>query len=68
MKIVISIIGILVMASCNNGGNSTKNSDSTAINTKTNNPADGGPNNGLGDTTTYNRSNDTVTHDTIPKK
>lgn len=68
MKIVMCIMGILVMASCNNGGNSTKNSDTTTINTKTNSSADGGPNNGLGDTTTYNRSNDTMTHDTIPKK
>ena len=38
------------------------------INTTESNKADGGPNNGLGDTNTYNRMNDTMSHDTSNKK
>jgi len=68
MKIATIIIAILLLVSCNNSGTSTKTTDSVTINTTESNKADGGPNNGLGDTNTYNRTNDTITHDTLNKK
>jgi hypothetical protein len=68
MKVIIAMFGLLLFASCDNSGNTTNTTDSTTINTKTSSPADGGPNNGLGDTDTYNRMNDTTVHDTMPKK
>jgi len=68
MKIVTGIICVLLFAACNNNGSTAKTSDSTTINTTNSNAADGGPNNGLGDTNTYNRSNDTISRDTMPKK
>ncbi len=68
MKITAIVIGILLMVSCNNSGTSAKTTDSVTINTTESNKADGGPNNGLGDTNTYNRTNDTITHDTLNKK
>ncbi len=67
MKVTIGIL-LIFLAACNNGGSSTKASDSTTINTTTGNVSDGGPNNGLGDTSSYSRMNDTVSHDTLPKK
>lgn len=68
MKIGIIACVFLLLASCNNHGDQAKTTDSVTINTTETNKADGGPNNGLGDTNTINRSNDTVTHDTSNKK
>ena len=68
MKITAIILGILLLASCNDHGGQAKTTDSVTINTTETNRADGGPNNGLGDTNTINRSNDTVSHDTSNKK
>jgi hypothetical protein len=68
MKIIISAFGLLLLVSCNDHGGSAKTTDSVTINTTESNKADGGPNNGLGDTNTYNRMNDTMTHDTSNKK
>ncbi|HEY2722206.1 MAG TPA: hypothetical protein VGI82_10800 [Chitinophagaceae bacterium] len=68
MKLLIGIFCVLAMIACHNNATSAKTTDSTSINTKTNSPADGGPNNGLGDTNTYNRSNDTIPPDSIQKK
>ena len=68
MRTIIVLVGLVTISACNNKGSTTKSSDSTSINTKTSSPADGGPNNGLGDTNTYNRMNDTTVHDTIPKR
>ena len=58
----------MLAAACKNNGSSTKATDSTTINTTTGNVSDGGTNNGLGDTTSYNRMNDTASKDTVPKK
>jgi hypothetical protein len=70
MKLTTAILLILLVAACNNNGSSTKTSDTTTINTNTGHVSegDGGPNNGLGDTNSYNRMNDTLNHDTMPKK
>jgi hypothetical protein len=68
MKRIISALGLLLLVSCNDHGGSAKTTDSVTINTTESNKADGGPNNGLGDTNTYNRMNDTMTHDTSNKK
>jgi hypothetical protein len=68
MKRIISALGLLLLVSCNDHGDSAKTTDSVTINTTESNKADGGPNNGLGDTNTYNRMNDTMTHDTSNKK
>jgi hypothetical protein len=68
MKITVIAIGVLLLVSCNNHGDSAKTTDSVTINTTETNKADGGPNNGLGDTNTINRSNDTMTHDTLNRK
>jgi len=70
MKIVIAAFGILVLIACNNHRQGGKTTDSTSINATTTetNKADGGPNNGLGDTNTYNRGNDTTVHDTSTRK
>jgi len=68
MKTIIALIGMALIVACNNNGNTGKTTDSTSVNTKTSSPADGGPNNGLGDTNTYNRMNDTLVHDTTQKK
>ena len=70
MKIItgIVIVYVFLTVACNNNGGTTKTNDSTTINTTNSNAADGGPNNGLGGTNTYNRNNDTAVHDTTPKK
>lgn len=68
MKLIMTAFGFLLFAACNNNGSSTKTTDSTTINTTETNNADGGPNNGLGDTNSYNRMNDTISHDTLNKK
>ena len=68
MKITVIAIGILFLVSCNNHGDNAKTTDSVTINTTETNKADGGPNNGLGDTNTINRANDTIMHDTLNKK
>jgi hypothetical protein len=69
MKLLIAtVFGLLLLAACNNNGSSAKTTDSTTINTTETNKADGGPNNGLGDTNSYNRMNDTINHDTSNKK
>jgi len=69
MKIIIAAFGILVLIACNNHRQGGKTTDSTSINATTTetNKADGGPNNGLGDTNTYNRGNDTTVYDTSRK-
>jgi len=59
---------LATFACCNNRGTSTQSADTTTINTNTGNMPEGGPNHGLGDTNSYNRMNDTVTHDTTSKK
>jgi hypothetical protein len=68
MKKIIGIMCVIFIAACNNAVKTTKTDDSTTINTKTSSPADGGPDNGLSDTNTYNRINDTASHDTFQKK
>lgn len=70
MKIIITAFAILVLMACNNHRRGGKTTDSTSINATTTetNKADGGPNNGLGDTNTYNRANDTSVHDTSKMK
>jgi len=70
MKIIITAFGILLLASCNNHGQSRKTTDSTSVNATTTetNKADGGPNNGLGDTNMYNGRNDTTVNDTLKTK
>jgi len=57
-----------MVVACNSNGDMTKANDSTEINLKTSSPADGGPNNGLGDSNTYNRANDTIPPDSMHKK
>jgi hypothetical protein len=59
---------MLVVASCHNTGTTGKANDSTTINTSNGNMPEGGPNHGLGDTNSYNRINDTISHDTTSKK
>jgi len=68
IKITTAILLIMLAAACNDTGSSTKATDTTTINTTTGNVSDGGTNNGLGDTTSYNQMNDTVSRDTVPKK
>jgi len=68
MKTIILAFGILLVASCNDNGRSTKTTDSVTVNTTETPKADGGPNNGLGDTNTLNSRSDTLTHDTSNKK
>jgi len=70
MKMIIAAFGFLLLISCNDHGSGAKTTDSITVNSNTTetNKADGGPNNGLGDTNSYNRMNDTMTHDTLNKK
>jgi hypothetical protein len=68
MKIAATALAILLVVSCNNHGDTSKTTDSVTINTTETNKADGGPNNGLGDTNTHNQVSDTVSHDTLNKK
>lgn len=74
LKITGLILLLLLVAACNNSGSSTtsndtiKSSDNATITTNPENMTDGGPGQGLGDTNSYNRMNDTVSHDSIPKK
>jgi len=68
MKTIILAFGILLMASCNGSGSNKKTTDSVTINTTETPKADGGPNNGLGDTSTIDRTKDTITHDTSNKR
>ena len=68
MKIATTIVGILLLVACNGDGGSKKTTDSVTVNTTETNRADGGPNNGLGDTNAINRMNDTMSHDTSNKK
>jgi hypothetical protein len=70
MKVIATAIGMLLVISCNYHKKGEKTSDSTTVNATTTetNKADGGPNNGLGDTNTYNRMNDTTVHDSLKKK
>jgi len=65
---ITAVFLVLIMTSCHNSSSTSKAADSTTINTNTGNMPEGGPNNGLADTTTYNRMNDTIAHDTTPKK
>jgi hypothetical protein len=67
MKKITTIVLVAILVACNNNGSKTETKDSTTINTTTGNVSDGGPNNGLGDTASYDRMNDKVP-DTIPKK
>lgn len=60
MKIASVVFGILLLASCNNNGGNVDTTDSVTINTTESNKADGGPNNGLGDTNTLNPGRDTT--------
>ena|GEM_PF-4319790 len=66
-KLVITISVVALLVACNDQGSKTTSGDTTTINTQTENTADGGPNNGLGDTTSYNRMNDTVHKDSARK-
>jgi len=68
MKIASITVGILLLVACNSDGGSKKTTDSITINTTETNRADGGPNNGLGDTNAVHRMNDTMIHDTSNKK
>jgi hypothetical protein len=75
---MIKLSGVILLMSlviaCNNSGSNagssdtTKSSDTTTINTNPENMTDGGPNQGLGDTNSYNRMNDTLSSDTTHKK
>jgi hypothetical protein len=65
---IIAVFLALVLASCNNSSSTSKAADSTTINTNTGNMPEGGPNHGMKDTNSYNRANDTVSHDTTSKK
>jgi hypothetical protein len=67
MKTALIILGGFLFIGCNNEGNSKQTADSATINTSTGNVSDGGPNNGRGDTNSYNRMNDKV-NDSISKK
>jgi hypothetical protein len=52
MKNVLMIIALFALAACNNSGQSTTSTDTTTkVNTESGNVQDGGPNNGMGDTT-----------------
>jgi hypothetical protein len=66
MKTIVGLFGLIIIAACHNHGRHSSSGDTTSINMRTNSPADGGPNNGLGDTNTYNRMNDTTVRDTMP--
>jgi len=68
MKTLVVLFGLMIIGACHNHGSKTNSSDTTTINMRTNSPADGGPNNGLGDTNTYNRMNDTTVRDTLPNR
>ncbi|HEV8285484.1 MAG TPA: hypothetical protein VGQ09_14310 [Chitinophagaceae bacterium] len=70
MKAISIILLVLLINACNNHGSTSKTEDTTSINMSTGNMSegDGGPNNGLGDTNSYNRMNDTIIRDTVPKK
>lgn len=68
MKIATVAFAVLLIVSCNNHGGTSKTTDSVSINTTETPKADGGPNNGLGDTNTHNQVGDTMTHDTLNKK
>lgn len=74
MKLRIIILAIaLYAASCENSGSKTETADSTNINIENGNVSGGGPNNGMGDTMSYDRMNnkirvDTTSTDTIPKR
>ncbi len=68
MRIAAIVIGVLLIASCNNHGDTAKTTDSVTINTTETNKADGGPNNGLGDTNAHNQVMDTTARDTLDKK
>ena len=68
MRLITAILLISLVCACNNNGSSTETTDTTTINTNTGNVSDGGPNNGLGDTNSYNRMNDTLSRDTVPRK
>jgi hypothetical protein len=67
-SLIITAFGCLLIAACNSSGSNTKTTDSTTIPTTETNKADGGPNNGLGDTNSLNGMNDTISHDTLNKK
>jgi len=68
MKIAAFALAILLIISCNDHSGTSKTTDSVSINTTETPKADGGPNNGLGDTNTHNQMADTMTHDTLNKK
>jgi hypothetical protein len=71
MKAISIMLLVLLINACNNHrSTSSKTDDTTSINMSTGNMSegDGGPNNGLGDTNSYNRMNDTIIHDTVSKK
>jgi hypothetical protein len=68
MKIAAVALAVLLIASCNNHGDTAKTTDSVTINTTETNKADGGPNNGLGDTNAHNQVMDTTASDTLHKK
>ena len=67
MKATWIILSGFLFIGCTNAGKSKQTTDSATINTSTGNVSDGGPNNGLGDTNSYNRMNDKV-NDSISKK
>ena len=67
MKTVLISLGVLLAVSCNNNSDTSKTTDSVSINTTESSKADGGPNNGLGDTNAHNQVMDT-TADTLNKK
>jgi hypothetical protein len=57
----LSVIWFAIFVSgCTNHASRTGSKDSTTINTTTGNVSDGGPNNGKGDTNSYDRMNDKV--------
>ncbi|HEV8507676.1 MAG TPA: hypothetical protein VGQ53_19830 [Chitinophagaceae bacterium] len=68
MKMVAIALWILLLISCDNQSGTSKTTDSISVNTTESNRADGGPNNGLGDTNKHKQMNDTITHDTLNKK
>ena len=69
MKTMIALLGLTMIVACHNRGNAARSAkDTTSINMRTNSPADGGPNNGIGDTNTYNRMSDTTVRDSMPNR
>ena len=65
VRSIIILSGILFFIACNNGGSSRQTTDSATMHITTGNVSDGGPNNGRGDTNSYDRMNDKINDSTL---